>query len=34
MNDLWVSFMGHEYAALLELVTQVKMPSFMRVIPI
>lgn len=34
MNDLWVSFMDTEYAALLELVTQVKMPSFMRVIPI
>ena len=32
--DLWVRFMDTEYASLLELVTQVKMPSFMRVIPI
>ncbi|MCU0845075.1 MAG: 4Fe-4S binding protein [Spirochaetes bacterium] len=34
MNGLWVNFMDTEYVALLELVTQVKMPSFMRVIPI
>lgn len=34
MSDLWVRFMGTEYASLLELVTQVNMPSFMRVIPI
>ncbi len=34
MNELWVSFMDTEYPALLELVTQIGMPSFMRVIPI
>ncbi|HQI00193.1 MAG TPA: 4Fe-4S binding protein [Deltaproteobacteria bacterium] len=31
---LWVEFDNTEYPALLELVTQVKMPSFMRVVPI
>ncbi|HSV95979.1 MAG TPA: 4Fe-4S binding protein [Spirochaetota bacterium] len=34
MNGLWVRFMDTEYVELLELVTQVNMPSFMRVIPI
>jgi len=32
--DLWVRFMDEEYPQLLELVTTVKFPSFMRVIPI
>lgn len=32
--DLWIEFGETEYPGLLELVTQVKMPSFMRVVPI
>ena len=34
LMDLWVEFTETEYPGLLELVTQIKMPSFMRVIPI
>ncbi len=34
MMDLWLEFEETDYPALLELVTQIKMPSFMRVIPI
>lgn len=34
MTDLWLEFEETDYPALLELVTQIKMPSFMRVIPI
>ena len=34
MMDLWEEFGETEYVQLLELVTQIKMPSFMRVIPI
>jgi len=34
MMDLWEEFGETEYPQLLELVTQIKMPSFMRVIPI
>jgi ferredoxin len=34
LMDLWVEFGETEYPGLLELVTQIKLPSFMRVIPI
>ncbi len=34
LMDLWVEFGETEYPALLELVTQIKLPSFMRVIPV
>lgn len=34
LMDLWVEFGETEYPGLLELVTQIKMPSFMRVVPI
>jgi ferredoxin len=34
MMDRWLEFEETDYPALLELVTQIKMPSFMRVIPI
>jgi len=34
MMDLWMEFGETEYPELLELVTQIKLPSFMRVIPI
>ncbi len=34
MMELWLEFEDKDYPALLELVTQIKMPSFMRVIPI
>ena len=34
MMELWREFEESEYPSLLELVTQIKMPSFMRVIPI
>ncbi len=34
MTELWLEFEETDYPALLELVTQIKMPSFMRVIPI
>ena len=34
MTQLWLEFEETDYPALLELVTQIKMPSFMRVIPI
>jgi len=32
--DLWVEFMDNEYPKLIELVAQMKLPAFMRVIPI
>lgn len=34
LMDLWMEFEETDYPMLLELVTQIKMPSFMRVIPI
>ncbi len=34
LSSLWVQFMEQEYPALLELVTRVNFPSFMRVVPI
>jgi ferredoxin len=34
LMDLWVEFMDTDYPALLEMVTQLKLPSFMRVLPI
>jgi len=34
LNDLWVEFMNEEFPKLLELVQAVKLPSFMRVLPI
>ncbi len=34
LMDLWMKFEETDYPMLLELVTQIKMPSFMRVIPI
>jgi Pyruvate/2-oxoacid:ferredoxin oxidoreductase delta subunit len=34
MMDLWIEFEETEYPALLEFVTEINMPSFMRVIPI
>lgn len=34
LTALWVKFMEQEYPALLELVTRVNFPSFMRVVPI
>jgi ferredoxin len=34
LRDLWMEFEETDYPMLLDLVTQIKMPSFMRVIPI
>jgi len=34
MTELWVRFMDTEYPGLLELVTEAKLPSFMRVVPV